>query len=195
MRRLFSVTAPLGGGPFRRWVSWGRETHRPCLRETVPKQGAAKALGENTHRGPSSYEERGSGDQTGDDLRRDIGRDIAPLEALRGGEADGDGRVEVATGDVPDGIRHRQHGQSEGESDTGEADAHLNRRRRRRGDDQARCWRGTSTSSYSSSRPAATGIASSAPITPSRVPPASAATTVTAPGTETVRAMIFGAMT
>lgn len=70
-------------------------------------------------------EERRTGDEAAEDLRHDIRRHVLPLEALSHGEADGDGGVEVRTGDVGDGVRHRQHGQAEGERDAEEADAQL----------------------------------------------------------------------
>jgi hypothetical protein len=37
----------------------------------------------------------------------------------------GDGRVEVATGDVADRVGHGEHGQAEGQRDAEEADAHV----------------------------------------------------------------------
>ena len=40
-------------------------------------------------------------------------------------EADGDGRVQVAAGDVADGVGHGQHGEAEGERDADEADAEV----------------------------------------------------------------------
>ena len=53
-------------------------------------------------------------------------------------------------------------------------------------------WRRMKTSRVSIRRAAATGTASRAPMTPSSEAPASAATTVTEPGTSTVRVMILG---
>lgn len=67
--------------------------------------------------------EHATRDEAGSDLGTDVGRCVPPLEATPSGQTEGDGRVEVPTGDVPDGVDHRQHGQAEGEGDTDEADA------------------------------------------------------------------------
>jgi hypothetical protein len=52
------------------------------------------------------------------DLRDDIRRDVLPVEPLRLREADRDRRVEVPARHVADGVRHREHGQAEGDRDS-----------------------------------------------------------------------------
>ena len=50
---------------------------------------------------------------------------LGPGEAAADGEAERDGRVEVAARDRADGVGHGQDRQAEGERDAGEADAEL----------------------------------------------------------------------
>lgn len=45
------------------------------------------------------------------------------MEALAHGQTERDGGVEVAAGDVTDGVGHREDGQTESERDADEADA------------------------------------------------------------------------
>ena len=50
------------------------------------------------------------------------GAHVAPPEPPAQRQADGDGGVEVAAADVPDGVGHRQHGQAEREGHAQESD-------------------------------------------------------------------------
>src|SRR6185295_9512451 len=67
-------------------------------------------------------------------LRDDVRDEIGSLEAPADEETDRDGRIQVAPGDVSDRVRHREHGEAEGERDPDETDAHV---RKRRGEDSA----------------------------------------------------------
>jgi hypothetical protein len=58
----------------------------------------------------------------GGDLGHDVRRHVLPVEPLAHGQTDGDGRVEVSARHVTDGVRHRDHGQAEGQGDAVEAD-------------------------------------------------------------------------
>ena len=50
-----------------------------------------------------------------EDLRNDIRQQLVRGETAAGPQPDGNRRIEVAAGDVSDGVGHRQHGQTEGE--------------------------------------------------------------------------------
>ncbi len=63
--------------------------------------------------------------QAADHLGDDVGQHVRGREAAARGQADGDGRVEVAARDVADGVGHRQHGQAEGQGHAEEADPDL----------------------------------------------------------------------
>lgn len=67
-------------------------------------------------------EEDDSGsDEPAEDLADDVAGDVLPLGAAGDGEADADGGVEVAAGDVADSVDAGHHGEAEGEGDTEEA--------------------------------------------------------------------------
>ena len=72
------------------------------------------------------------------DLGDDVGGDVLPLEALRDGDTDGDGRVEVGARDVADRVGHRHDGEAEGERDAQETDAELHRAAGDRGEEGRR---------------------------------------------------------
>ena len=59
-----------------------------------------------------------------------IGEDLLPREAPSGPKAYGYRRIDVASGDVPDGVGHGQHGQTEGQCYPEQTDADLRKRRR-----------------------------------------------------------------
>ena len=68
-------------------------------------------------------QQHGGRDDRGHHLGDHVGGDVLPREAPRRRQPQGDGGVEVAAGDVADGVRHRQHGEPEGEGDAEETDA------------------------------------------------------------------------
>jgi len=55
-------------------------------------------------------------------LRDDVGQRLAGLEAPAEQQADRDGGIEVAAGDVPKGVGHRQNGQADGQSHSEQSD-------------------------------------------------------------------------
>ena len=59
--------------------------------------------------------QHGRGDDRGHHLDHEVGRHLAPREAPPDRQPDGHRRVEVAAGDVPDGVGHHQHAEPEGE--------------------------------------------------------------------------------
>ena len=67
--------------------------------------------------------EHASGRNAAEDLRDDVGRELAGGEASGRPEADGDSRVDVTPGDRTDGVGHGQQGEAEGERHAHEADA------------------------------------------------------------------------
>jgi hypothetical protein len=67
--------------------------------------------------------EGGSTDESTKDLRQDVGHEMRQRKAAADGEPERDGGVEVASGNVADGIRHGQDGEAESERDSDEADA------------------------------------------------------------------------
>lgn len=62
-------------------------------------------------------------DESAEDLADDVAGDVLPLGAAGDGETDADGGVEVAAGDVADGVDAGHHGEAEGERDAEEADS------------------------------------------------------------------------
>ena len=74
---------------------------------------------------PGDQQQHSTGRDARDDLGGDVGGRLLPGDAPPGGRAERDGRVEVAAGDVADGVGHGQDGQTEGQGDTDEADAEL----------------------------------------------------------------------
>jgi hypothetical protein len=56
-------------------------------------------------------------------LRHDVRQQLGERKALARYEADGDGGIEVASGDVADGEGHGEQGEAEGQGDTGKTDA------------------------------------------------------------------------
>ncbi len=73
--------------------------------------------------GGDGVEDGGAGDAT-DELGGDVGRDVLPGQTAGDGEAEADGGVEVATGDVAEPVGHGGDGEAEGEGDADVADAH-----------------------------------------------------------------------
>ena len=71
------------------------------------------------------HEQHGTGDRCRDDLGDDVRQYAFPLEPFRHRQADGDGRVEMAAGDVPEGVGASQHGQTERKRDPDEPDSQL----------------------------------------------------------------------
>jgi hypothetical protein len=69
--------------------------------------------------------EHAAGDDAADHLRDDVRQQLVAGEPLPEEQPDADRRVEVAARNVPNSVRHRQHGQPEGERDADEADAEL----------------------------------------------------------------------
>ena len=66
---------------------------------------------------------RARGEDGAEQLGDNVGRQFAGREALCDDQADRDGGVEMAAGDVADGECHGKHGEAEGECDPGESDA------------------------------------------------------------------------
>jgi hypothetical protein len=58
-------------------------------------------------------------------LSRDIRPKVDSWEPARDDEADGDRWIQMAAGDVPDGVRHRENGEAEGQGNTCEANSEL----------------------------------------------------------------------
>ena len=65
-----------------------------------------------------------------DHLCKDVGQNVGGLEPPSGPQPDGDGGIEMPTGNVTDRIGHGQYGQSKGEADPEKSDAE---RRKTRG--------------------------------------------------------------
>ena len=92
-------------------VAVGRE--RPGL-AVVDVVAARHALGDD--------EQQTGGGDGGDDLHDDVRQHLFGREALGGPQADGDGGVEVPARDVADGVGHGEHGETERERHTEEAE-------------------------------------------------------------------------
>src|SRR5205807_7228745 len=58
-----------------------------------------------------------------DHLCENVGKNVGGLKAASGPEPNGNGTIEMPTGDVADRISHGQHGQSESQTDSQESDA------------------------------------------------------------------------
>ncbi len=69
-------------------------------------------------------------DQSAEHLGHDVRGEFAGRETAAGPEADRDRRVQVAAGNMADGIRHRQDGQAEGKGYAMQADANMWKRSR-----------------------------------------------------------------
>ena len=74
------------------------------------------------------------GGNRADHLRDHIGQDLSGRKTAAGGEADGDGGIEMAAGNMADGIGHRHDAQPERQRHADQSDADL---RKRRGDHRA----------------------------------------------------------
>ncbi len=86
----------------------------------------SKAAGQGKSGLPAGdYIKQARGDDAAKHLRDDVCREVPGGKAFAGAEADGNGRIEMATGDVPNGIGHGQHRQPEGEGNAKPADADL----------------------------------------------------------------------
>ena len=82
-------------------------------------------IGDGTRKvlsGGNDVKARGA-NRAADQLGEDIGHQIFGGEAFASAEADGDGGIEMAAGDVADGVSHGEDGESDGEGDADEADA------------------------------------------------------------------------
>ncbi|MCY1244194.1 hypothetical protein D9M72_572530 [compost metagenome] len=73
-----------------------------------------------------------------DHLRDDVGRQLLGWKTPAGCQPDRDGRIQMTTGDMPDGERHRQDRKPECERNTEQADAYFG---------ESRCQHGTATAS------------------------------------------------
>lgn len=69
-----------------------------------------------------------SDDRTGD-LGDEVGKEVCAGKASAGPEPEGHGGVQMAPGDVSDGISHGQHREAEGQGDTQKPDAQVGKRR------------------------------------------------------------------
>jgi len=74
--------------------------------------------------------EHGSRHNGTDDLRHDVGQDLIGGEPATGSETNGDGRIQVASGTVTDGIGHRQNRKAKGQCNTKQADTDSGKARR-----------------------------------------------------------------
>ena len=90
------------------------------LYESARKGIGAVAAGDDT--------ERIRGEHGAGDLRHDVGNDVVGLHASAGEQAECDSGIEVAARDVPDGIRHGDDGETEGQRDADQADADVRER-------------------------------------------------------------------
>src|ERR1700754_3365450 len=70
-----------------------------------------------------------TGDDAADYLAHDIGQHFPARHAPSGEATDGDRGIEMRTGNVTHGIRHREHGKTESQGDTDEADAEFGKGR------------------------------------------------------------------
>lgn len=77
-------------------------------------------------------EDRPCGDRS-KDLGDNVGDDLGRGEAAAGPEADGDRRVQVAAGNVADGVGHGHHGEAESKGHSEKTDPHVREGRREHG--------------------------------------------------------------
>src|SRR5689334_15613690 len=73
--------------------------------------------------------EYGARKDSTENLRHDIGRELASRETTASPKTDRDRWVEVAARDMADGICHRQHGQTERERNAHQTNADVRKRR------------------------------------------------------------------
>src|SRR5580698_106565 len=66
--------------------------------------------------------EGGCSDESAEDLGNDVGQQMGDGKAAADNEAEGDSGVQVAAGDVADGVAHGEHGEAEGEGNADESD-------------------------------------------------------------------------
>jgi hypothetical protein len=71
----------------------------------------------------TSVRQQCGGRDSADDLCDHIGRDLSAGKASASSKADGDGWVEMTTGDVPDGVGHRHHTQAKRQRYAEQSDA------------------------------------------------------------------------
>ena len=73
--------------------------------------------------------------QTAENLRDNIRQKLRSLEASANAQPDGDRGIQMAPGDVPYGVGHREHREAECQRHTDEADAKIDGRRAFRGEE------------------------------------------------------------
>ena len=88
--------------------------------ETV---GCESAFGAEAGLAAGDHIENRRARDAADDLGDDVGNHLRFRMPSADDQPDGDRRIEVAAGDVADGVGHGQHREAEGERDTDEADA------------------------------------------------------------------------
>src|SRR6476620_7947014 len=89
-----------------------------------------KSLGNIKAWSTTGYDvEYGARNDSTENLRHDVGRELASRETTTSPKADRDRWVEVATRDMADGICHGQHGQTERERNAHQTNADVRKRR------------------------------------------------------------------
>ena len=89
--------------------------------DTVGAEAGRIAHGARSARRLDDQHEHGTGEDTADDLADPVADRFFPRHAARKGDAEGNGRIDVAAGDAADGVGHGHHGKTE--SDGGADDA------------------------------------------------------------------------
>ena len=81
-----------------------------------------RRLGEALRAVEGNQREQTGADDAADQLCADVGQDVLPGQATRGSDAEGDGRVEVAARDRPEGIGADEHDEADRQGDSENAD-------------------------------------------------------------------------
>ena len=96
-------------------------TVRRVLAETVAGKAGSNSI-KTGFTGSNQIQNARGGNRT-DNLGYDVRQQVFTVETAADEKADGNGRIEVAAGNVADGVSHGQYGQAECQGDTGKTNA------------------------------------------------------------------------